>query len=131
MPMIACFSCTHGSMGRMCIIAIVSILLLDISGVNGLEQYIEDVDRFPGWKGELPNALHVDYKDSVGLVEAGKVRLRMRIDEAIVIIISVVDGVCGALCLFVVRRLIELPLPLSELVGWLDSVCLWLDTPES
>ena len=63
-------------MGRMCILAIVSILL-GANRSNGLEQYIEDTDRFPGWKGELPNALHVDYKDSVGLVEAGKVRVRI------------------------------------------------------
>jgi prolyl 4-hydroxylase len=65
----------------MCILAIVSILLLGIGRVNGLEQYIEDADRFPGWKGELPNALHVDYKDSVGLVEAGKELWKGRIEQ--------------------------------------------------
>jgi len=60
----------------MCILAVICILLLvRIHEVNGLDQYIEDTDRFPGWKGELPNSLHVDYKDSVGLVEAGKVVL--------------------------------------------------------
>jgi hypothetical protein len=111
----------------MCILAIISILLLGIGGVNGLEQYIEDADRFPGWKGELPNALHVDYKDSVGLVEAGKVRLRMAIDKSTVIIISLIHGECAALRLCVIRRLIVLP----ELVGWLDSVYLWFDTPKS
>lgn len=61
------------SIGGVCTLAIASILSLVIYEANGLDQYIEDADRFPGWKGELPNALHVDYKDSVGLVEAGKV----------------------------------------------------------
>jgi hypothetical protein len=40
-----------------------------------LDTYIEDTDRFPGWKGELPSVAHAEYTDgSVGFGEAGKVR---------------------------------------------------------
>ena len=41
---------------------------------NALEQYIEDTNRFPGWRGELPNSWHVEVEDSVGFKEKGKVR---------------------------------------------------------
>lgn len=40
-----------------------------------LDTYIEDTDRFPGWKGELPSVAHAEYTDgSVGYGEVGKVR---------------------------------------------------------
>lgn len=48
----------------MCLVAIVS----------GMDQYIEDAERFPGWKGELPTQLNVQFDDSVGYSESGKVR---------------------------------------------------------
>ncbi len=43
---------------------------------TALDTYIEDTDRFPGWKGELPSVAHAEYTDgTVGYGEAGKVRL--------------------------------------------------------
>jgi hypothetical protein len=40
-----------------------------------LDTYIEDTDRFPGWKGELPSVANAEYTDeSVGYGEVGKVR---------------------------------------------------------
>ncbi len=37
-------------------------------------QYIEDTDRFPGWRGELPR-MEVGVGDTVGFGELGQVRL--------------------------------------------------------
>jgi len=51
-------------------------IVLWITLVQGLEQFIEDKDRFPGWKGALPNSLHVELQDSVGIVDGGRVRSR-------------------------------------------------------
>lgn len=49
-----------------------------------LPEYIEDTDRFPGWKGELPNKAHkpnaVDQAptgDTVGFGELGKVSIHL------------------------------------------------------
>jgi hypothetical protein len=43
---------------------------------TALDTYIEDTDRFPGWKGELPSVAHAEYTDgTVGYGEVGKVRL--------------------------------------------------------
>ena len=40
-----------------------------------LDTYIEDTDRFPGWKGELPSVAHAEYTEgAVGYGEVGKVR---------------------------------------------------------
>lgn len=52
-------------------IALLSVFLL--SGCTGLDQYIEDVDRFPGWRGELPSTLHAEIHDSIGYGQLGKV----------------------------------------------------------
>lgn len=49
-------------------------LLLNFLAARALEQYIEDADRFPGWRGELPSTVQVDVHDSVGFGELGKVR---------------------------------------------------------
>ena len=38
--------------------------------------YIEDTDRFPGWKGELPRAVEVEEApNTIGYGEGGVVRL--------------------------------------------------------
>lgn len=50
------------------------ILLMLIEYTMGVEHaYIEDAERFPGWKGELPNSFHVTAEDSVGYKEGGHV----------------------------------------------------------
>lgn len=50
------------------------VLLSMLSNVVfGLDQYIEDADRFPGWKGTLPKSLNVELQTSVGFEEQGKV----------------------------------------------------------
>lgn len=55
---------------------ILLILTIDFKHVSGMEQaYIEDAERFPGWKGELPNSFHVKVDDSVGYKEGGNVCL--------------------------------------------------------
>lgn len=36
-------------------------------------QYIEDTERFPGWRGELPR-MEVGVGDTVGFGELGQVR---------------------------------------------------------
>lgn len=41
-------------------------------------QYIEDTDRFPGWRGELPR-MEVGVGDTVGFGELGQVRVRWRL----------------------------------------------------
>jgi hypothetical protein len=51
------------------------VLLLIIGGVLGLDHYIEDADRFPGWKGTLPKSLNVEVQSSTGYEEQGKVRI--------------------------------------------------------
>lgn len=51
------------------------LVLLSMSDVFGLDQYIEDADRFPGWKGTLPKSLNVEIQNSVGFGEQGKVLL--------------------------------------------------------
>ena len=57
--------------------AVCAILIIGIGYLKkaeSLDTFIEDADRFPGWKGELPvsePAIH----DSVGFGELGKVSL--------------------------------------------------------
>lgn len=51
----------------------IAVLVLICGGVLGLDQYIEDADRFPGWKGTLPKSLNVEVQSSVGFEEQGKV----------------------------------------------------------
>lgn len=44
-----------------------------------LDIYIEDSDRFPGWRGELPQASQdVGSVDTIGFGELGRVRLKRR-----------------------------------------------------
>jgi prolyl 4-hydroxylase len=54
-----------------------------------LDTYIEDTDRFPGWKGELPSVAHAEYTDgSVGYGEVGKVNtllLRKRLSAYLLV----------------------------------------------
>ena len=54
--------------------AMVACIALKGLGVCALDTYIEDTDRFPGWKGELPTTADAEYRDSVGYGELGKVR---------------------------------------------------------
>lgn len=48
-------------------------VLFFVSITCELDRYIEDTDRFPGWKGELPRAMEESLEDSVGFAELGKV----------------------------------------------------------
>ncbi|KAI8102424.1 hypothetical protein M9435_006025 [Picochlorum sp. BPE23] len=45
------------------------------------QAYIEDAERFPGWKGELPNSFHVKVDDSVGYKEGENEVWRGRIEQ--------------------------------------------------
>eukprot|EP00889_Picochlorum_renovo_P004771 jgi/Picre1/31801/NNA_007150.t1 len=45
------------------------------------QAYIEDAERFPGWKGELPNSFHVTVDDSVGYKEGENEVWRGRIEQ--------------------------------------------------
>lgn len=36
-------------------------------------KYIEDTDRFPGWRGELPGSLNAAFEDTTGYGELGQV----------------------------------------------------------
>ena len=56
--------------------SIVISLALFLCTTRALDQYIEDADRFPGWRGELPSSIQVDVVDSVGYGELGKVSRR-------------------------------------------------------
>lgn len=64
------------SVARKSAFVILLILFIASKHVSGMEQaYIEDAERFPGWKGELPNSFHVKVDDSVGYKEGENVRL--------------------------------------------------------
>ena len=52
--------------------ALGALVLFSVS-VFGLDHYIEDAERFPGWKGTLPKSFHVDIHDSVEFEDSGKV----------------------------------------------------------
>ena len=54
--------------------SLATICMYLVGKVSGMDRYIEDVERFPGWKGELPTQLDVQFDDSVGYSESGKVR---------------------------------------------------------
>jgi len=69
-------------------IRLVVILCLVLTA-TALDAYIEDADRFPGWRGELPSSLHLEVQDSVGYGELGKVSGRSRIHTS---------GTFGSLC---------------------------------
>lgn len=58
-----------------------SYLALVLGGTFALDQYLEDADRFPGWRGELPGSLHVAYQDSVGYGELGKEVWRGKVEQ--------------------------------------------------
>jgi prolyl 4-hydroxylase len=63
---------------RYIFVAILSSVLIGPRAFAALDgEYIEDADRFPGWRGELPVSV-VEAHDSVGFGELGKVRRRRR-----------------------------------------------------
>ena len=72
-------------------ITLVFVFLL--SGCAGLDQYIEDVDRFPGWRGELPSTLLAEIHDSIGYGQLGKVGL-LRITLAGDLLVSYAVKLC-------------------------------------
>lgn len=61
--------------GRIFLSIAVFIVAHVCGGVLGLDHYIEDAERFPGWKGALPKSLNVEVQDSTGFEEFGKVRM--------------------------------------------------------
>lgn len=56
-------------------------VLFFVSITCELDRYIEDTDRFPGWKGELPRAMEESLEDSVGFGELGKEVWRGRVEQ--------------------------------------------------
>lgn len=52
---------------------LLGLLLLASLEAHALDKYIEDTDRFPGWKGELPDSLGSMNLDHVGYGVGGKV----------------------------------------------------------
>ena len=74
-------------LGRHTWLALLGLVL----SVQAVERYIEDTDRFPGWKGELPNN-PVDQEQALsqqstgrttGYGEGGKVRQKRLTEAAI------------------------------------------------
>ena len=59
------------------ILLLLVIYLVSASTALASEVYVEDTDRFPGWRGELPQLEKVD-PNSVGYGEAGVVRTTLR-----------------------------------------------------
>lgn len=58
-------------------LGLLALALTLITCANSLERYIEDADRFPGWKGELPSIMHEEAEDgTVGFGELGRVSCR-------------------------------------------------------
>ena len=44
-----------------------------VSADTAKDMYIEDTDRFPGWKGELPRSAEEDGPNTIGYGEGGVV----------------------------------------------------------
>ena len=49
------------------------LLVAILYPAHSLDKYIEDTDRFPGWRGELPEHVDVPTSDTVGFGELGQV----------------------------------------------------------
>ncbi|KAL4452128.1 hypothetical protein ABPG75_007790 [Micractinium tetrahymenae] len=48
---------------------------------HSLDKYIEDTDRFPGWRGELPEHVDVPTTDTVGFGELGQELWRGKVEQ--------------------------------------------------
>lgn len=48
---------------------------------HSLDKYIEDTDRFPGWRGELPEHVDVPTSDTVGFGELGQELWRGKVEQ--------------------------------------------------
>jgi len=66
------FAAGGGMELRRAVAALMTAALLAGQAVGLGDQYIEDTDRFPGWRGELPTTT-IEVQDSVGYGEVGKV----------------------------------------------------------
>lgn len=70
-------------------------LLAVLSVARCLDQYIEDTDRFPGWKGELPSSIHSGYNEErpdLSYAELGEVCAAV---TCVAVIIAQTLTVCG------------------------------------
>ena len=59
------------------LLPLLAVALVNAWVVAGLDKYIEDTDRFPGWRGELPggDAAADGPGDTVGFGELGQVSI--------------------------------------------------------
>ena len=68
--------CTRGSaMAPPRALPLLALLLAALlPAAQPLDRYIEDTDRFPGWRGELPGSVQEELGETVGFGELGRVR---------------------------------------------------------